>query len=176
MHNREVTAWIGVGANLGEAERTCRQAMDWLARHPQLRPVAASPFYRTEPVGPVANQPWFVNAVMGVATALPPAELLEILHHLEQRMGRRRENETSRWGPRPLDLDLLDYGGQIHRQEPPLLPHPQLHLRRFVLAPLALAAPRWVHPVTGKTIDTLLQEVDDTAQVELLPGAAPTFP
>ncbi len=159
-----VVSWIGVGANRGSALLTCRRAVARLSHRASLRLVAQSAFYRTEPVGPV-RQSWYINGVVGVASWMGPRALLRLLHRVEADFGRHRHRET-RWGPRCLDLDLLFHGDRILRCRDLCLPHPRLHQRRFVLRPLADVAPHLVHPLFGKTVDTLLQEVDDTARVE----------
>ena len=134
--------------------------------------MAVSPFYRTAPVG-LVSQPWYINGVVVVKTAWGPRALLRFLRRMETRFGRNRKHET-RWGPRPLDLDLLFYDNRIIRSPTLLLPHPHLHRRRFVLVPLADTIPKHIHPVLCKTVDTLLSEVDDTSLVERLPETAPT--
>ncbi|MBF0128000.1 MAG: 2-amino-4-hydroxy-6-hydroxymethyldihydropteridine diphosphokinase [Magnetococcales bacterium] len=156
-------AWIGVGGNLGNALRVCGRAVERLGDHAGVRLVARSRFYRTEPVGPVRHQPWYVNGVVGVETWYGPHALLRILARIETSFGRERGGEL-RWGPRPLDLDLLLHGNRVLRSTDLILPHPRLHLRRFVLQPLWEVAPALVHPVFGKTVDTMLREVDDTGQ------------
>jgi 2-amino-4-hydroxy-6-hydroxymethyldihydropteridine diphosphokinase len=111
-----------------------------------------SPWYESEPVPP-SDQPWFVNAVAAVATSLPPEALLDRLLQLEQRFGRRRGSINA---ARTLDLDLLDYDGMLIDTTTLALPHPRLHLRRFVLAPLCDIAPGWRHPRFGGTAAELL--------------------
>jgi 2-amino-4-hydroxy-6-hydroxymethyldihydropteridine diphosphokinase len=111
-----------------------------------------SPWYESEPVPP-SDQPWFVNAVAVVATSLPPEALLDRLLRLEQRFGRRRGRINA---TRMLDLDLLDYDGMLIDTATLALPHPRLHLRRFVLAPLCDIAPGWRHPRLGPTAAELL--------------------
>ncbi|MEO5364008.1 MAG: 2-amino-4-hydroxy-6-hydroxymethyldihydropteridine diphosphokinase [Magnetococcus sp. DMHC-8] len=164
-----VLAWIGVGANRGRALSVCHRAVARLSRHARLRVVVQSSFYRTEPVGPI-HQPWYMNGVVGVASHLGPWALLRLLQRVEAAFGRRRHRER-RWGPRSLDLDLLLYGDRVMRCRGLSLPHPRLHQRRFVLRPLAEVAPLLRHPLFGKTVDTMLQEVDDTARVTPLPGS-----
>jgi 2-amino-4-hydroxy-6-hydroxymethyldihydropteridine diphosphokinase len=158
--------WIGVGSNQGNALSNCRRAVARLRAHPLLRVVGQSPFYRTEPIGPV-RQSWYINGVVGLESAMGPQGLLRLLHRLESGFGRDRRREK-RWGPRRLDLDLLCQGDRIVRCRDLSLPHPRLHQRRFVLRPLADLAPDWIHPLLGKTVDILLREVDDTARVEPL--------
>lgn len=115
------------------------------------RLLVSAPFGRTD-------QPPFVNAVAEIVTALPPEALLARLHHIERLAGRRR---TLRWGPRTLDLDLLDFHGLVrHGPSPPLLPHPGIAERIFVLSPLAEIAPRWRHPVTHLTAAHMLRKLD----------------
>jgi len=149
---------IGLGANLPSAEfgappASLEAALEML----QQSGVAVrrrSRWYRTAPV-PASDQPWFVNGVAAVETALEPAALLALMQAIETRFGRvRRERNAAR----VLDLDLLDYEGRVSKpgDPPPALPHPRLAERAFVLRPLAEVAPGWRHPATGATIDELL--------------------
>jgi 2-amino-4-hydroxy-6-hydroxymethyldihydropteridine diphosphokinase len=111
----------------------------------------SSPFGRTD-------QPAFVNAVAEIGTEMGPVALMQKLHHIERLAGRRR---TLRWGPRTLDLDLLDYHGQV-RPKPmrPILPHPGIAQRIFVLAPILEIAPHWRHPVSKLGAATMLRRLD----------------
>jgi 2-amino-4-hydroxy-6-hydroxymethyldihydropteridine diphosphokinase len=130
--------FIGLGANLGDAQATLREALVPLSALSQTRLVRASSFYRSAPVD--ANGPDFVNAVAELRSALEPEELLAQLHGLEQRFLRERPYRNA---PRTLDLDLLLYGQRACATQALTLPHPRLHLRAFVLAPLAELAPDW---------------------------------
>ncbi|MCX7351018.1 MAG: 2-amino-4-hydroxy-6-hydroxymethyldihydropteridine diphosphokinase [Alphaproteobacteria bacterium] len=124
----------------------------------------ASQLLVTAPFG-VTDQPDFVNAVAEVETQLPPETLLKKLHMVERLAGRRR---TLRWGPRTLDLDLIDYHGLIRRAPPPVLPHPGIAERIFVLAPIAEIAPQWRHPETKLTAAALLRKLDHDGEGRLL--------
>jgi 2-amino-4-hydroxy-6-hydroxymethyldihydropteridine diphosphokinase len=142
------TAYIGLGANLGEREATLRQALEAIAGLPTTRVAAVSPFRETKPVG-VAEQPDFVNAAARVETALSARELLDALLAIERRLGRDRSREE-RWGPRFVDLDLLLYGGE-QIDEPGLqVPHPRLLERPFVTEPLRDVMPGDSLPVPGQ--------------------------
>ena len=127
-------AFIGVGANLGDRWATMHRALTALAREPGIKAVEASAVYETAPVG-VVDQPEFLNLVLGVETTLTPEALLAVLHQLEKAAGRRREQEV-RWGPRPLDLDLLLYEGETRAGPALILPHPRMWERAFVTVPL----------------------------------------
>ncbi|MGE5470623.1 MAG: 2-amino-4-hydroxy-6-hydroxymethyldihydropteridine diphosphokinase [Bacteroidota bacterium] len=138
-------AYVALGANLGDAASTVRAAFGALANLPQSRISRTSALYRTAPVG-FAEQPDFINAVARLETELAPEALLDELLALETRFGRLRAEKN---GPRTLDLDLLLYNDQ-HLDLPRLtLPHPRLHLRAFVLCPLAELAPALLIPGRG---------------------------
>ncbi len=145
---------IGLGANLpsrfGPPEATLTAALAAVELK-GLRVVRQSRFWRTAPV-PVSDQPWFVNAVAVIETALAPAEVLARLHAIEREFGRVRGalNEA-----RLLDLDLIAYGRMVETGDL-TLPHPRLTSRAFVLLPLAEVAPNWVHPVTGARLSDLV--------------------
>jgi 2-amino-4-hydroxy-6-hydroxymethyldihydropteridine diphosphokinase len=150
---------IGIGSNLPSAEFGSPQATvaAALAALPALRVavLGRSSWYRSEPV-PRSDQPWFVNGVAAVATALEPAALLAQLLAVEGRFGRLR---GARNAARVLDLDLLDYDGAILDTRSLILPHPRLQQRRFVLMPLRELAPHWRHPVLGQTAAELLRRL-----------------
>ena len=150
---------VGIGSNLaaprfGSPEDTASVAV---ARLPAIgiAVVRCSRWYLSEPVPP-SDQPWYVNAVAVIQTRLGPAALLAALLGLEARFGRRRGVANA---ARTLDLDLLDYDGRRSATKRLTLPHPRLHERRFVLAPLAEIAPHWRHPRLGATASELLRRL-----------------
>lgn len=145
-------AWIALGANLGDPRDQLRSALDRIRAMPGVTLQATSRFYRSAPIGP-PGQPSYCNAVCAITTGWPPAMLLGALQGIEAAAGRTRDGE--RWGPRVLDLDLLLYDALVLDTPSLKLPHPQLHLRNFVLAPLAEIAPALVVPGRGKVADLL---------------------
>ena len=128
-----VTAYIGLGSNLQQPIEQVKRALQQLTKIPHTYLLAASPLYRSAPLGP-ADQPDYINAVAALDTRLAPLDLLDALQAIEQQQGRVREGE--RWGPRTLDLDLLLYGDQQFQTERLTVPHPGLGERNFVLYPL----------------------------------------
>ena len=140
-------AAIGLGANLGDAAATLREAIAELARLPRTELLRASRLYRT-PAWGVTEQPDFINAVALVETALPPRDLLDALLAIERSFGRTRL-DGERWGPRTLDLDLLLHGDATIDEPGLRVPHPHLHERAFALLPLAEIAPESEIPGIG---------------------------
>ncbi len=161
---RTNTAYIGLGSNLpsiaGDPKATLIAAIERLGTLGAI--TAQSSFYETEPVGYI-DQPLFVNAAVALQTELPPLELLESLLSIERAFGRDRA-QTPPKGPRTLDLDLLLMDGIVLNHDRLTLPHPEMALRRFVLAPLAEIAPGVVHSSLGKSIAALLEELGDEGQ------------
>lgn len=154
---------ISLGSNLpgpwGTPHNAVERALDAL-NHGPVRLVKASPLIVTVPFGR-KNQPAFVNAVALVATHLSPDALMRRLHMIEREAGRQRR---LRWGPRTLDLDLLDYHGlkrrkRFHSIKPLVLPHPGMGERLFALAPLAEVAPHWKHPLTRETVKLTIRKL-----------------
>ncbi len=159
-----VEVLIGLGSNLGDSPELLRRARVRLAAGGRVVLMACSPLYRTEPWGK-PDQPWFLNQVCRGYTSLSLHELLAYVQAVERELGRRREEEKP-WGPRPIDVDILAYGALVYRDHLVEVPHPRLHLRRFVLVPLVDVAPAWRHPRLGKTAVALLAECPDTGRVE----------
>lgn len=149
-----------MGSNLGDKAAQLRQALRQLERS-GIRIDQASPVYRTEPVD-LVEQDWFLNQVVKVFAQEQPYELLQICQAIEQAQGRERRIPK---GPRTLDLDLLLYDELVLTSDTLTLPHPRMHLRRFVLEPLAMLAPELVHPVLKKSIARLLDTCPDRAKV-----------
>lgn len=148
-------AYVGLGANVGDRERTLRAAVGALAAEDGAEVVAVSTLRETEPVG-VGEQPRFLNGAVALETSLPARGLLDLLLAIEQRFGRVRV--PGEHGPRTLDLDLLLYGDEQIDEPGLTLPHPRLHERRFVLEPLGELAPGLVVPGRGD-VESLLRGV-----------------
>ena len=146
-----VTAYVGIGANLGDARQAVTRAVDDLGHLPGTRLVARSSLYRTAPVD--ANGPDYVNAVAAVDTRLTAPDLLAHLQALEQRAGRER---PWRHAPRTLDLDLLLYGAARIESAVLTVPHPRWQERAFVLVPLAEIAPGLV---SSQALDAVTSQV-----------------
>lgn len=149
--------FIGIGANLpgpagGDSLATCRWAAGRLDRLPGVRLAGLSRWFRTRPV-PESDQPDFVNGVAQLRGMVDPDRLLADLHALEAEAGRIRGVRNA---ARTLDLDILAIGGMVRDMPDPVLPHPRLHERAFVLAPLHDLAPGWRHPVLDRTVAELL--------------------
>lgn len=155
-NNYRSIAAIGLGSNLGDKLGEIHRALACLADLPDTEVKGSSRFYRTAPVG-VSGQDWFVNGVALIDTALSPVEVLTHLLAIEKKLGRERLNK---WDARTIDLDLLFYD-QVVLDHPDLtLPHPYLHLRRFVLCPLMDLAPDWVHPRLGQSVTIMSANPD----------------
>lgn len=169
MTRKPPPIFVALGANLpsdrGGPEATLEAALAAF-RAAGVTVEARSAWYATAPV-PRSDQPDYVNGVARVGTQLGPADLLALLHRIEDAFGRvrARRNEA-----RVIDLDLIDYGGVVTGADCGglVLPHPRAHLRGFVLLPLRDVAPDWRHPVTGAGIDALIGELSDLNDVRRL--------
>jgi 2-amino-4-hydroxy-6-hydroxymethyldihydropteridine diphosphokinase len=148
-----VTAHIALGANLGDRGKNLRDALARLDATDGLRVLRVSSFIENPAVGGPADSPPFLNAAAAVETTLGPRALLDRLLDVERELGRERREK---WGPRPIDLDLLLYGDQVLHEDRLTVPHPLMHERRFVLQPLAEIAPGVIHPALSVEIHQLL--------------------
>ena len=165
-NHKPVTAFLALGSNLGNRIANLRGAKQTLHCPPELCIVNASSLYETDPVGGPDGQPPYLNAVLEVQTLLPAARLLEFCLAVEQLYGRCRQ---VRWGARSLDIDLLFYADNVHRQKDLIVPHPRLHQRAFVLTPLLDVAPGLIHPLLQRTVREMLTQLPSTAGVRRLP-------
>jgi 2-amino-4-hydroxy-6-hydroxymethyldihydropteridine diphosphokinase len=154
---------LSLGTNMasrwGEPVQTLVAARTVLSQK-GIHVLAYSSFYESTPYGFV-NQPIFLNAVAAIASALPPHALLGVIKSMEKSAGRRA---SPRWGPRPLDLDILDYHGRVMSpaagylgDNSLVLPHPGIVHRAFVIVPLAEILPNWHHPITGQSAQQLVR-------------------
>ena len=169
-----VTAYLGLGGNLGHPEETIRKALTLLEESGAVEVRAISSFYRTEPIG-MANVegetiPWFVNAVAEIDTMLSPQALLELCLSIEHELGRDRCHHPAYTGAlsRTVDVDILFYGDSVIRLPELIVPHPRVHERGFTLVPLKELAADLVHPELGMTIERLAQTVENQTDIKVL--------
>jgi 2-amino-4-hydroxy-6-hydroxymethyldihydropteridine diphosphokinase len=162
-----LACFIALGANLGDPVATVNAAIIALRQLPRTRFVAASSLYRTAPVG-LRHQPDFINAVVALDAVSPAPTLLDDLFDIEARFGRSRSVKNA---PRTLDLDLLLYGNETSDDPLLTLPHPRLHERAFVLAPLAEIAPDLFIPGRGAVRELLARCADQQIE-KLVPQTA----
>lgn len=157
-----VTAYLGVGSNLGDRMANLAAAVTLLAETPGVRLARQSSLYETASIGGPEGAPPFLNGAVEVETTLRPAELLDRMMEIERSLGRERR---VKWEPRPIDLDILLFGNEIVSTQELVIPHPLMHERRFVLEPLAEIAPEAVHPVLQMTVKGLLDNLDPRPEV-----------
>ena len=149
------TTYIALGSNIGDSETYLNEAVEKIGQIPTCTVEKVSSYLVTEPYG-VTDQPDFLNACLKMRTLLYPEELLKELNRIEKEAGRER---IIHWGPRTLDLDILLYDDIVLEEEDLCIPHVEMHKRSFVLEPLAEIAPYKRHPVYGKTVREMLEEI-----------------
>ena len=149
-----VTAYLGLGGNIGDPVASMAEALQRLDRHPDCSVRAVSRLYRTPPWGKT-DQDWFFNAAAAIETRLSPHALLDLCLEIERAMKRVR---MERWGPRTLDMDILAYGGLAIHDDRLTLPHPRMKDRAFVLMPLCDLDPAL--PLEGRRVAAWLDEAD----------------
>jgi 2-amino-4-hydroxy-6-hydroxymethyldihydropteridine diphosphokinase len=161
------TVFIGFGSNVGDRVDFCDRAVTLLSLLPHSQLSGVSLLYETEPVRDGSNpgDGWFLNGVVQLETDLTPKSLLSVLREIERSLGRDEENRP---GPRTIDLDILFYGERVIDEPGLTIPHPRLHLRRFVLMPLSELDPLFVHPTRQRTVNQMLAESNDQSEVRLL--------
>lgn len=152
--------YVGLGGNLGDRLENITQARKGLALLPETVLIQNASIYETRPVGGPSDQDDFYNSVSLLETRLEPLALLAALQELEYRVGRRRDEETVRWGPRVLDLDIIFYDDRVIEESGLIVPHPRMSERAFVLLPMADLDRDFVHPVLEMTVRELLERMD----------------
>jgi 2-amino-4-hydroxy-6-hydroxymethyldihydropteridine diphosphokinase len=153
---------LGLGSNMGDRESHLREALNSL-RHRHITVLRSASLYLTEPRD-YTDQPWFINTVAEADTDLEPVAVLKYCLLIEREAGRIRDRSR---GPRPIDLDILFYGNQQIQTANLIVPHPRYADRRFVLAPLAELSPDFRDPISGITIQQLLENCPDSGEVHL---------
>ncbi len=161
-------AYIGVGSNLGNKINNCLEAVVRIDEISGCRVTAQSDFYRTQPVG-VKGQDWYVNGVIVLSADISARDLLKGLLAIEVDMGRERKKK---WDSRIIDLDILLFGEEVISEKGLQVPHPLMHSRRFVLAPMVSLAPDLIHPVLGKSMAELLVDSPEKEQSVVPMGGA----
>lgn len=164
-----IDAFIAFGGNIGHVKETFIHARNDLDETDGINVIMSSKLYRTAPVGP-AGQADYLNAVVGIETALEPLELLNQLHRIEEHYGRVRYPEPPRWSARTLDLDILTYKNLQVDLDRLIIPHRMMQQRMFVLCPLCDINPNWQHPLLKETAAQLVDRLIASGEAPLTGG------
>lgn len=157
--------FLSLGSNLGNRSEMLKQAIEAIGAKCG-EAIAVSNLYQTEPVGFASNLP-FLNCCIEIETEYSPTELVAALLEIELQQGRTRNKEQLGYANRLIDIDIVFYNHLVLDSPNLIVPHPRMHLRRFVLLPLSELCPQFVHPVLKKTVADLLAECADVSKVEL---------
>lgn len=153
--------FICLGSNIGDKVQHCKNGIDALIGSGNAILKNQSPFYYSEPTD-FKDQDWFINGVIEIETRLEPIELIKTLKSIERQEG--RTESTVQFGPRVLDMDIIFFDDWIIRLPGLVIPHPRMHLRRFVLQPLCDINPNVVHPVFKQTVKSMLEQITPDQQ------------
>ncbi len=157
----EVEAYLSLGSNLGDRLGFLKRAISLISELPGAKVRSVSAIYETEPVGYV-DQPEFLNLIVCILTSTEPLDFLRMMKEIEMKIGRVHRD---RWHEREIDIDIIFYGDKILDSKDLIIPHPRMHLRKFVLQPLNEIAPNFVHPVNEKEVNQLLADCLDNSRV-----------
>ena len=155
------TVYIGIGSNLGDKQHNCIKAVEMIGQMPGCKLTGRSDWYLAKPVG-VNGQDWYVNGIISISTRMSAQDLLDRLMAIEADIGRVRRR---RWESRVIDLDILLFGEEIIDEKNLKIPHPLMHLRKFVLVPMVQLEPDLIHPSLGGTMAELLRKMPKDGQV-----------
>lgn len=156
--------YLSLGSNIGDRVGYIQQATNMLGANSFINIVAASSFYESEPCQMVSDN-WFVNAVIQITTTLTPELLLAECQRIETLLGRKHDNDSKEYKDRTIDIDILFYNSLIMKTEFLTIPHKSVHLRAFTLVPMLEIAQDFVHPVFGKTIEELYDELENPESI-----------
>ena len=157
--------YLCLGSNSGDKLKLIEQAVSLMNLAENMKIIRTSALYETEPWG-VKNQNWFLNMAVELKTNIPPQDLLVKLQNIEKTLGRNRVKET-RWGERPIDIDIIFYGEEILDTDFLTIPHKLMHKRAFVLIPLLELIPDFVHPIFKKSLSQIYDELEEVEDVFL---------
>jgi len=155
---KDHNAYIAIGSNQGDKISNCQNGMTLFIEKTNSVLISVSQYYITEPLY-YEDQDWFLNGVFQIATQLEPEALIIAIKSVEMAFG--RESKSVRYGPRPLDLDILLYDHEIYQSDRLQIPHPMMHERRFVLEPMCDIAPDLIHPVLNMSMRYMLNQLGD---------------